>query len=224
MNPFREFPKLYRLFREVIVSEKIDGTNAQILVIDQAGAADDSEHDALSLTDERIEAGSSVLFAGSRNRFLAKGTDNFGFHAWVAANAEAIAAILGPGRHFGEWWGAGIQRRYGLDHKRFSLFNVSRWGSAQVPKEQDELCPPRDFFKEPEALRGGTLTAVPVLWSGPFSENDIRDAATSLLDKGSAAAPGFNKPEGIVVFHAPSGHSYKYTPFDGDGHKGDNRP
>ena len=29
---FREFPKIARLSREVIISEKIDGTNAQILI------------------------------------------------------------------------------------------------------------------------------------------------------------------------------------------------
>ncbi len=34
-----------------------------------------------------------------------------------------------PATYFGEWWGSGVQRGYGLQKgdKRFSLFNVSRW-------------------------------------------------------------------------------------------------
>jgi hypothetical protein len=64
---------------------------------------------------------------------------------------------LGPGRHFGEWWGAGIQRRYGLTEKRFSLFNVTRWGEA----------------------RPACCHVVPTLYRGPFSD-DGRGSTTSL--------------------------------------------
>lgn len=219
MNPhaFVEFPKLYRLFRDVIITEKIDGTNAHIYVADKPVYWTDAEK--LS-----IETANCILFAASRNRYLGPDGDNYGFYAWVKANAEALADILGPGRYFGEWYGSGIQRGYGLNHKRFALFNVSRWGSAQEEILNNALIgdpatPPRDYFTEPEALKGGLLTAVPTLARGSFSENDIKDAASALQDSGSKAAPGFNRPEGIVVFHTASGHSYKYTPFNGDGHK-----
>jgi hypothetical protein len=102
---FTGFPKIARFNREVIVTEKIDGTNAQIH-IDDTGA---------------------VLTAGSRNKWITPTDDNAGFARWASENTAELLR-LGPGSHFGEWWGAGIQRRYGLTEKRFSLFNVSRWG------------------------------------------------------------------------------------------------
>ena len=100
------FGKIARWNREVIVTEKIDGTNAQILVNDEG-------------TDFRV---------GSRNQWITPEADNFGFARWCADNRDDLLK-LGPGRHFGEWWGSGIQRGYGLakGEKRFSLFNVSKW-------------------------------------------------------------------------------------------------
>lgn len=173
-DAFVGYPKIGRLYREIVITEKIDGTNAQVVV------SDDGE----------------TVRAGSRNRWITPESDNFGFARWVQDNTEELKR-LGPGRHFGEWWGAGIQRRYGLTEKRFSLFNVHRW-------END---------------RPACCHAVPVLARGPFSEALIKDAAYRLRTEGSVAAPGFMKPEGIVVFHTHSGALFKYT-LDGDDHKG----
>jgi hypothetical protein len=114
---FIEFPKMARFAREIIVTEKIDGTNAQVWISDDG-------------TDIR---------AGSRNRWLTYSEDNFGFAKWVMDHRDELLT-LGPGRHFGEWWGSGIQRRYGLDEKRFSLFNVSRWGGAARPAAMSCRC------------------------------------------------------------------------------------
>ena len=100
---FQEFPKLARLSREVIITEKIDGTNAQIYI-------DDAQN----------------IMAGSRTRWISPEADNFGFAAWARAHRDELLT-LGPGRHFGEWWGVGIQRGYGLSERRFSLFNTQRW-------------------------------------------------------------------------------------------------
>lgn len=83
---FTEFPKMARLSREIIITEKIDGTNAQILITE-----------------------SGELFVGSRTRWITVQDDNFGFAKWVSENKETIMQ-LGKGRHFGEWWGSGIQR------------------------------------------------------------------------------------------------------------------
>ena len=105
--PFVEFPKMPRLSREIIVTEKIDGTNAQVYIGDDG-----------------------TILAGSRTRWITPENDNFGFAAWVRDNTDELLK-LGPGSHFGEWWGAGIQRRYGLNEKRFSLFNVARWGEER---------------------------------------------------------------------------------------------
>ena len=101
---FIKFPKLPRLSRDMVITEKIDGTNAQICI-----------------SDSGLE-----LKAGSCNRWVIPGDDNAGFAKWCEENRTELLR-LGHGRHFGEWWGQGIQRKYGLSEKRFSLFNVSRW-------------------------------------------------------------------------------------------------
>jgi hypothetical protein len=162
---FVEFPKMPRLSREIIVTEKIDGTNAQVHITD----------------DGRI-------LAGSRTRWIMPEADNFGFAAWVRDNAEELAK-LGPGSHFGEWWGAGIQRRYGLSEKRFSLFNVDRWGD-----ERPACC-----------------HVVPVLYRGNFDTFEIETALERLRFAGSEAAPGFMNPEGVVVYHVAGRVGFKKT-------------
>lgn len=96
---FEAFPKIPRLENEIMtITEKIDGTNAQILI-----------------DEDRI------LF-GSRKRWLTPEYDNFGFASWGEANKKELA-LLKPGRYYGEWWGKGIQRGYEQDKKIFSFFH-----------------------------------------------------------------------------------------------------
>lgn len=137
---FVPFPKIPRLNRAVTVTEKLDGSNAQVN-IRLAGPENDSVNPFEHGIDTQVEVEGlqAYLRAGSRNRWLPTGgtasnPDNFGFGAWVYQNAHQLAA-LGVGEHFGEWWGAGVGRRYDLTEKRFSLFNVHRWrdGRAQRP-------------------------------------------------------------------------------------------
>lgn len=172
---FKEFPKISRFNREVIVTEKIDGTNAQVLVSDDG----------------------NDLIAGSRSRWITIDADNFGFARWAAEN-KAELLKLGPGAHFGEWWGAGVQRRYGLQEKRFSLFNVTRW-------EHD---------------RPSCCGVVPVLWRGRFKDLDVDAILGDLKVNGSRAAPGFMQPEGIVIYHVASGTPFKMTLDKNDAEKG----
>jgi hypothetical protein len=176
---FQEFPKIARLNREVIVTEKIDGTNAQIFI--RSTAEEPCDGPLL----ERV--GDLCLYAGSRNRWLNIGADNFGFAGWVKANAVELSK-LGPGRHFGEWWGSGIQRGYGLPkgEKRFSLFNVTRWRDAA----------PACCHVVPTLAAGHPHLAIPM--------------AMEIIRRGSKAAPFLN-PEGIVVFHTASRQMYKVT-------------
>ncbi len=173
---FREWPKTARLNRGVVITEKLDGTNAQILITD----------------DGRIRA-------GSRNRWISVESDNYGFARWVEERREELLK-LGPGRHFGEWWGQGIQRRYGLAEKRFSLFNTSRWAD------------------NPE--RPACCHVVPVLWTGSMLDLDMREVLRKLQTEGSVAAPGFMEPEGVILFHSKSGVNYKYTLDKNDEAKG----
>ena len=129
---FSEFKKIPRLNRDIIITEKIDGTNAQIFIDELPGTPGERDGDAICVT------GGFRLRAGQRTRWATPERDNAGFAKWAFANAEELVNLLGIGRHFGEWWGAGVQRTYGLKEKRFSLFNVSRYG--QVTEYLDPRC------------------------------------------------------------------------------------
>lgn len=162
---FIGFPKMARLSREVIVTEKIDGTNAQILIGEDG-----------------------TFLTGSRTRWITPEQDNYGFAKWAHEHRDELLQ-LGPGRHFGDWWGSGIQRRYGLQEKRFSLFNAVRWA-----EERPACC-----------------HVVPVLYRGDFSTAAIEGALAMLRTNGSVAAPGFDRPEGVVVFHVAAQTGFKKT-------------
>jgi hypothetical protein len=110
MIEFVPFPKIPRLNRDCVITEKIDGTNASVLV----------EEDG-------------TVTAASRTRWITPADDNFGFARYVAENEDTFRE-LGPGLHRGEWWGQGIQRGYGLKVKRFSLLNTGKWNEDTVPK------------------------------------------------------------------------------------------
>jgi hypothetical protein len=178
MIEFQEFPKMARWSREVIITEKIDGTNACVFI------GEDGE-----------------FLTGSRSRWITPADDNFGFSRWANDHKDELLT-LGPGRHFGEWWGAGIQRRYGLIEKRFSLFNVGRWFD---PKD----CAGEDT--EGRVAVPACCYVVPLLAKGP-NEPGVIEAALSLLqERGSYAAPGFMDPEGVVMFHVAAGIGFKKT-------------
>lgn len=189
MIAFKEFPKISRLNREIVVTEKIDGTNAAV-VIEQAALYGGPDTNPYVLA--RSEDGALLMFAQSRSKFIHPGDDNHGFAAWVQANAANLFQ-LGPGVHFGEWWGRGINKRYSehMDGKRFSLFNTARWGDA--------------------ATRPISCDVVPVLYAGPFSQVAIEDALVRLQMYGSVACPGCRRAEGVVVFHTAANALFKVT-------------
>lgn len=187
---FTEFPKMARLARDMIVTEKLDGTNAQVCIAEDG-----------------------TVQAGSRTRWITPADDNYGFAAWVQAHRDELLA-LGPGRHFGEWWGAGIQRRYGLSEKRFSLFNVQRWAlHGTEPKSYPTLDP---RVTRTQDMLPPCCGLVPLLLQGPFRTDAIDHCIDLLRERGSYAAPGFMKPEGIVVFHTVGNVGFKRT-LDKDG-------
>lgn len=166
-TPFEDFGKIARLTRECVVTEKIDGTNACVFI------GDDGE-----------------FLTGSRSRWITPDMDNHGFSKWAHEHREELLA-LGPGRHFGEWWGSGIQRRYNMTGKRFSLFNVHRW--------------------DDDAARPLCCHVVPTLYRGLFSDDAVNDQLRKLETDGSFAAPGFRKPEGIVIYHTAAKTLFKKT-------------
>ena len=216
MKPeFRPFPKLSRLSREVIITEKIDGTNASIFITETT----DDERGPLSWNQQKIIAiiGDLTIRAGSRTRWITPGDDNFGFATWVNQNRDELIK-LGPGHHFGEWWGQGIQRGYDLTEKRFSLFNVARWALHGTEPQVIPTADPR-IVKTQDVLPA-CCGLVPVLYRGVFDTKIVDDMLWKLRIEGSQAAPGFMKPEGVVVFHVAGNCGFKVT-LGGDGHKGE---
>ena len=179
MIEFKEFPKIARLKRPIVITEKIDGTNAAVVI-----------------SEDGLEIG-----AQSRSKLITPQDDNYGFARWVEENKTELLK-LGPGHHYGEWWGAGIQRRYGMTEKRFSLFNVSRWSD--------------------ESVRPACCHIVPVIANGQPKEgfDPVDSALEKLRANGSFAAPGFMQPEGIIVFHCASRMLFKITLEKDDEWKG----
>jgi hypothetical protein len=206
---FQEFPKMARLSREMIVTEKIDGTNAQVYIVGNPEGFYTAKHpDPLVIAEGTCGGEPAVIFAGSRSRFITPQDDNFGFAAWVRDHAQELFG-LGFGRHFGEWWGAGIQRKYGMKDRRWSLFNVSRWClHGQEPQRIPTADPRIEKYQEPLPECCGL---VPVLHRGKFSTLQCDLVLDELRMGGSKAAPGFMKPEGIVVFHVAGNVGFKKT-------------
>lgn len=177
---FTAFPKIPRLNRQVIVTEKIDGTNAAV------GVTEDGR-----------------VYAQSRKRIITPDADNFGFAAWVDEHADELRE-LGPGVHFGEWWGLGIQRGYSLDHKRFSLFNTGRWTDDDVRPDCCHVVPVLDIWGQPDSFR-------------------IAHIVGSLETFGSVAAPGYDRPEGVIVYHVAANQLFKVLIENDDQPKGQSR-
>lgn len=175
---FEAWPKIARLNRGMVITEKIDGTNAAIII-----TAD------------------GEIAAQSRTRMITMDDDNYGFAKWVASHQSTLVETLGEGRHFGEWWGAGIQRRYAMTEKRFSLFNTSRWLDTDL------------------TLVDG-LDVVPILAAENFSTEAVATAVERLRTLGSVASPGFMNPEGVVVFLSAARSMFKVTLEKDDQPKG----
>jgi hypothetical protein len=168
---FQAFPKITRLSRDIIITEKLDGTNASITITEDG-----------------------QFLTGSRTRWITPEEDNYGFAKWARANQDELMK-LGVGTHFGEWWGQGIQRNYSLREKRFSLFNTTRWSDGEV--------------------RPACCSIAPVLYAGPLEDHGVmkgvKTALHLLQTEGSVAAPGFMKPEGIIIFHVQGNLLFKKT-------------
>jgi RNA ligase len=173
---FKPFSKIPRWSKQLaIVTEKIDGTNASIYI-----------------------GPNGEMLVGSRNRWITPEQDNYGFAAWAYEHKSELL-MLGPGHHFGEWWGLGIQRNYGLKEKRFSVFNTMRWGANNVLP----TC----------------YQPAPVLKQVMLKDLNVDEVMENLKSTGSIAAPGFMKPEGIIIYLPHTDVLFKKT-FEKDEGKG----
>jgi RNA ligase len=172
---FEGFKKIPRLSKEMVITEKLDGTNGLIQIT--------ADHE---------------LLIGSKSRWLeisaTKNIDNYGFAKWALQNKEELLK-LGVGKHFGEWVGLGIQKRnYNLTDKKFVLFDVHKWNKDNKPN---------------------CCEVVPVLYTGTFCTEKIKEVMNDLKINGSSFAKGFMNPEGIIIYHTASKQLYKKT-FDFD--------
>ncbi len=171
---FEKFGKIGRLNKTCTITEKVDGTNSQIVF----------DYDGNFLVGSRRR---EIFPNGTDGK--PKGCDNAGFALWVHENHDELFNYLGEGRHFGEWAGRGLKesKRYkNLNEKRFYLFNSFRFG--------------RDDNPIPTGLYNRGLDVVPILYEGDFDSAAVEDVMYALRQEKSSI-DGFSEAEGIVIYH-----------------------
>ena len=162
-------PRLETL--SMTITEKIDGTNALIEVLQVGESAADT------VGEGAVMVGEYWIRAGSRNHWLTIAQDYYGFCSFVHAHAASLVQ-LGRGRHYGEWWGRGIGRNYAQTERHFSLFNTFR----------------------PAATLPSCVSQVPCLYKGPVDMCAVDEFIYQLEQHGSIAAPGFKPAEGVIIW------------------------
>lgn len=212
MSQFQKFPSIPRYRKDIRIYEKADGTNACVAIhpfTNEDGTPNPVAYDAPKEDVILDEANQPVhVYAQSRSKVITPGksTDNYGFAHYVRENQYSLYLSLGIGYHFGEWYGSGINRNYGLDHKRFMLFNPDRY-----PGLKEEGFAPLNVDVAPLLYSGPARYGAP----GEPERDAVTDAMDALLHGGSRLVPGFMDPEGVVIFHTASRQLYKAT-FDYD--------
>lgn len=160
-HKFESFPDIKKLGTAALfITQKIHGSNAQVYIF-------------------QTPEGGLDLMVGSRSRWIAPGNDNYGFAEMVYANKQEFIDKLGPGRHYGEWAGPGINSGEGLSTKTFVLFD--HW---KYPPERP--LPPNTVI-------------VPILYAGAFDLGKVQECMDDLKTNGSKLVSGYNRPEGVVV-------------------------
>ena len=168
---FKSFKSIENIDRlDVYITQKIHGTNAQILI-------EKIFKDNIMSTEF---FSNKITGVGSRSRWLEYDDDNYGFCNFVLENEDEFLK-LPAGRYYGEWCGKGINSGEGLPDRKFVLFNPYL--------KLDEL-PPQTVLVP--LLFEGKIKAADL--------NDvINDTFLSLKQNGSSLCPGFMEPEGIVI-------------------------
>jgi hypothetical protein len=81
------------------------------------------------------------------------------------------------------------------------LFNVSAWNPN----------PTGGVFNAETGEIIRCCHVVPLIWRGLFDQSDVIHSLDLLRSHGSFAAPGFRKPEGVVVYHTAAKQLFKVT-------------
>jgi len=162
---FIKWAKIQRLHKaEMVITQKMNGTNGQILFEDNGD-----------------------FMIGSRNRWLSVHKDNFGFYNWAHEHITELFEIFGPGRHYGEWAGPGIQNGEGLKERVFFSFNP--------------------FLEKPDTINWINVESIPLLYYGHWDDSQRDIAMQKLCEDGSQVSRiyfplgqnCFIEPEGIVI-------------------------
>lgn len=184
---FKAWPKIPRdTDEEIVITEKIDGTNACVIVEDGV-----------------------VVGAQSRKRLITPEQDNMGFARWVEEHKDELAS-LGDGYHYGEWAGPGIQKnRHKLKQKEFFLFNTHKWDDnpdkpkccSIVPIQfQAKLpCEETDIQTVEEAIK------YVMYLLDLFGSQASYQCVNGKLDGENG------KPEGVVVYYRKTDRMVKHT-------------
>lgn len=200
---FSAWPKIPRLRRDIVITEKIDGTNAAVRIF-TAGPGYSEDYVSGSTVPDfphvfcaTVDDVDYYVVAQGRKRMLStetKATDNFGFARWVHGNAETLIRGLGIGTHYGEWYGSKIQSGYGYvdGERKFMLFNASRWTPETITDD----------------LTAIGVESPTVLYQGVFDVSEINYWIEYMKLAGSVHVPG-QKPEGIVIYHVASNNLFK---------------
>ena len=176
LNAYPKYPKTHRLENiNCIISEKVDGTNGLI-------------H---GIYDSKTES-FKVKF-GSRTRYLnpeVKDGDNFGFASFYLPYKKLFKKLFNSLREehsdlcdikiYGEWFGKGIQRGYGLENKYFMPFNKYYAAFLQQGSIPNIIEP--YIFCECK-----------------YNIQESLDAMSLLRANGSYLIPGYDNPEGIII-------------------------
>lgn len=197
MGEFKGWGSTPRFHKGLTITEKIDGTNACIVIFN------------------------GEVKAQSRKRMITPEDDNYGFAKWVYENAGALTDTLGYGYHYGEWFGEGIQKNpLGITGKRFALFHATKYtienGYDLEQVDGLETVPllfhgQADVWTIPHLLEklkvfgskvAGAKTETVQVFTGP-------DGSYSVAAK----------PEGVIVWHKETQQKYKILLEDDASHK-----
>lgn len=192
MGQFRGWGSTPRWHKGLTITEKIDGTNACIVIYN------------------------GEVKAQSRKRMITPDDDNAGFARWVYDNAGALMDTLGFGYHYGEWFGEGIQKNpLGIEGKRFALFHATKYTEAngyELNKVDGLETVPLLFHGQADAMTIGDI-----LQGLSTFGSKVRGAKTWIEED-----TGFQisaKAEGIIVWHKETQQKYKILLEDDAFHK-----
>lgn len=210
LKPWNRIPWL---FSDVILTEKLDGHTAMIH-IERVKRLPRSRVSLVRPTDVVVSHPAKMddytgktartevwrVWAQNQVRPLQVNHDMSGLAAWVDRHAAELVRVLGPGVHSGTWWGYKIRRGYGLfpDDRRFSLFNTERWShlnGTQVPG----------------------LYCAPILWQDTLGPDTLKQFLRVLdrASKMSAAVPGWECPQGVILYHRDGNMMFQYLFSEG---------